>query len=124
MLAAFGWPAAEVTNFGNLLTGDGRAPSLLNGGLENINIGYWAAVIALAAGAEASSRNVRYIAGKNPKLAKELVPGDLGVDPFNADSPANREVHAHNRSKQGHGSASGDNHRVLLSVRHDLIHSC
>merc|ERR1719482_416656 len=37
MLAAFGWPAAEVTNFGDLL------------------------------------------------------PGDLGVDPFNADSPANRE---------------------------------
>jgi len=92
MLAAFGWPTAEVTNFGNLLLSDGRAPSLLNGGLENINIGYWAAVIALAAGAEASSRNVRYIAGKNPKLSKELVPGDLGVDPFNADSPANREA--------------------------------
>jgi len=91
MLAAFGWPAAEVTNFGNLLTGDGRAPSLLNGGLENINIGYWAAVIALAAGAEAQSRNIRYGVGKFPKDAKGYVPGDLGVDPFNADSPANRE---------------------------------
>merc|ERR1719426_356001 len=31
LAGAFGWPAAEVTNFGNLLLGDGRAPSLLNG---------------------------------------------------------------------------------------------
>merc|ERR1719152_1113005 len=29
MLAAFGWPISEVTNFGQLLTGDGRAPWLL-----------------------------------------------------------------------------------------------
>ena len=36
MLAAFGWPVSELTNFGDLLNGDGRAPSLLNGGLENV----------------------------------------------------------------------------------------
>merc|ERR1711966_449007 len=37
MLAAFGWPVSELTNFGGLLNGDGRAPSLLNGGLGNVN---------------------------------------------------------------------------------------
>merc|ERR1712113_1296708 len=37
MLAAFGWPVSEITNFGGLLAGDGRAPSLLNGGLGNVN---------------------------------------------------------------------------------------
>ena len=47
-LAAFGWPLSEVTNFGNLLTGDGRAPSLLNGGLGEVNGVYWAAVAGLA----------------------------------------------------------------------------
>merc|ERR1719335_1522926 len=41
MLAAFGWPASEITNFGNLLTADGRAPALLNGGLDKVNIVYW-----------------------------------------------------------------------------------
>merc|ERR1719440_2759713 len=48
MLAAFGWPVSELTNFGNLLTGDGRAPSLLNGGLGEINAIYWAAVVGVA----------------------------------------------------------------------------
>merc|ERR1719460_3085697 len=48
MLAAFGWPVSELTNFGNLLTGDGRAPSLLNGGLGEVYGIYWGAVVALA----------------------------------------------------------------------------
>merc|ERR1719269_72122 len=48
MLAAFGWPISEITNFGNLLTADGRAPSLLNGGLGEINSVYWAAVVGVA----------------------------------------------------------------------------
>merc|ERR1711939_1144985 len=47
MLAAFGWPVSEITNFGNLLNTDGRAPSLLNGGLGNVNGVYWGAVAAL-----------------------------------------------------------------------------
>merc|ERR1719253_2095863 len=48
MLAAFGWPISEVLNFGKLLTNDGRAPSLLNGGLGEVNGVYWAAVVSLA----------------------------------------------------------------------------
>merc|ERR1711990_1405146 len=46
MLAAFGWPVSEVTNFGDLLTSGGRAPSLLNGGLGEVNTLYWAGVVA------------------------------------------------------------------------------
>merc|ERR1719488_439583 len=38
MLAAFGWPVSEITNFGNLLTA----------GLGNVNIAYWAGVAGLA----------------------------------------------------------------------------
>merc|ERR1711966_456097 len=41
MLAAFGWPVSEVLNFGKLLTNDGRAPSLLNGGLGEVNGVFW-----------------------------------------------------------------------------------
>merc|ERR1719171_481058 len=52
MLAAFGWPASEILNFGNLLTGDGRAPALLNGGLDKVNIVYWMTVLALGTYAE------------------------------------------------------------------------
>lgn len=36
MLAVFGWPVSEVLNFGKLCAGDGRAPSLLNGGLGEV----------------------------------------------------------------------------------------
>merc|ERR1719478_139659 len=60
MLAAFGWPVSEVTNFGNLLTQDGRAPSLLNGGLGDVNVVYWAAVVGLAVYAEAKGLDKQY----------------------------------------------------------------
>ena len=44
MLAAFGWPVSELYHYKiaqsvgleSLLNGDGRAPSVLNGGLDNI----------------------------------------------------------------------------------------
>merc|ERR1719450_2031363 len=47
MLAAFGWPVSEILNFGKLLTSDGRAPSLLNGGLGEVNGVYWGLVLGL-----------------------------------------------------------------------------
>merc|ERR1719331_1701389 len=40
MLAAIGWPVSEMTNLGGLLTPEGRAPSLLNGGLGDVNSAY------------------------------------------------------------------------------------
>merc|ERR1719426_251126 len=86
MLAAFGWPISEVTNFGKLLTGDGRAPSLLNGGLGNINIAYWVAVVGLAVFAESKGLDKQY--GKQ----NDYLPGMLGFDPLGADSPSMRNA--------------------------------
>jgi hypothetical protein len=86
MLAALGWPAAEVTNFGNLLLGDGRAPSLLSGGLGDVNYAYWGAVVALAAGAEAAGLT------RAREATEEYVPGDLGLDLFRRDSRSFRDA--------------------------------
>lgn len=86
MLAAFGWPVSEVTNFGGLLNGDGRAPSLLNGGLGNVNGVYWGAVIALAVYWEAQGLDKQF--GKKD----DYLPGMLGFDPLGADSPSMRNA--------------------------------
>merc|ERR1719171_999425 len=86
MLAAFGWPVSEITNFGNLLNADGRAPSLLNGGLENINVVYWAAVIGLGVFAESKGLDKQY--GKQ----QDYLPGMIGFDPLGADSPSMRNA--------------------------------
>jgi len=80
MLAAFGWPVSELTNFGNLLTKDGRAPSLLNGGLGNVNGVYWGVVVALAIYWEGQGLDKQY--GKK----EDYLPGMLGFDPLGADS--------------------------------------
>jgi hypothetical protein len=86
MLAAFGWPVSEIANFGNLLTTDGRAPSLLNGGLENVNVVYWAAVVGLGVFAESKGLDKQY--GKQ----EDYLPGMLGFDPLGADSPSMRNA--------------------------------
>merc|ERR1719440_564432 len=86
MLAAFGWPISEVTNFGKLLTNDGRAPSLLNGGLGEVNGIYWAAVVGLAVYWESKGLDMQY--GKKDSY----LPGMLGFDPLGADSPAMRNA--------------------------------
>merc|ERR1711990_1418162 len=86
MLAAFGWPVSELTNFGNLLTGDGRAPSILNGGLGNVNGVYWAAVVALAVYWEKQGLDKQF--GKKA----DYLPGMLGFDPLGQDSPFMRNA--------------------------------
>merc|ERR1740138_2001256 len=86
MLAAFGWPVSEILNFGNLLTKDGRAPSLLNGGLGNVNGVYWAAVAGLAIYWEAQGLDKQF--GKKD----DYLPGMLGFDPLGADSPSMRNA--------------------------------
>merc|ERR1719487_2568214 len=86
MLAAFGWPVSEITNFGKLLTSDGRAPALLNGGLENINVAYWGLVLAIATFAESKGLDKQY--GKQ----NDYLPGMLGFDPLGADSPSMRNA--------------------------------
>ena len=86
MIAAFGWPVSELTNFGGLLNADGRAPALLNGGLENVNSVYWAFVIALGAFAESKGLEKQY--GKQ----KDYLPGMFGFDPLGADGPGMRNA--------------------------------
>jgi hypothetical protein len=86
MLAAFGWPVSEILNFGNLLTKDGRAPALLNGGLDNVNGVYWVAVFALAVAAEKFHIDSQF--GKKEKY----LPGMLGFDPLGLDSPSTRNA--------------------------------
>merc|ERR1712159_627226 len=84
MLAAFGWPVSEVLNFGKLLTNDGRAPSLLNGGLGEVNGVYWGAVVGFAVYWESQGLDKQF--GKKD----DYLPGMLGFDPLGADSPSMR----------------------------------
>ena len=86
MLAAFGWPVSEILNFGKLLTSDGRAPALFNGGLENVNGVYWLAVVALAIFAEKQALDKQF--GKQD----DYLPGMLGFDPLGLDSESMRNA--------------------------------
>merc|ERR1719387_1215402 len=86
MLAAFGWPVSEITNFGGLLNPDGRAPALLNGGLGNVNTAYW--VLVLGLGIFAESKGLAKTYGKQD----DYLPGMIGFDPLKADSPGMRNA--------------------------------
>lgn len=96
MLAAVGWPLAELYDkplaqlIGrpDLLTKSGESPSLLNGGLDKIDIEYWVLVIALAGLAEVANTDQ-----KKTKV-KDYILGDCGFDPLNLfpgkDNPKGR----------------------------------
>ena len=74
MLAAIGWPAAEkFAKYG--LAAGGKAPSLLNGGLENVNPLFFAGVLAFTAFVETQVL-------QKMKLRENRKPGDLGFDPL------------------------------------------
>ena len=85
MLAAVGWPLAELFDkplaqfIGRpeLLTKSGESPSLLNGGLDKIDIEYWVLVVAIAGLVESAN------ADQKSTNAKDYVLGDCGFDPFN-----------------------------------------
>lgn len=84
MLAVVGWPLAElfdkpIADFAglpSLLTRSGASPSVLNGGLEKIDVAYWIAVVALAGFVELERIKVMENKGK------DYQPGDVGFDPF------------------------------------------
>jgi hypothetical protein len=84
MLAAAGWPIAELFDkpiadtigLPTLLTKTGESPSILNGGLERVDIAYWVAVAALAGIVELESAKQKE---ENPKT---YVLGDCGFDPL------------------------------------------
>ena len=85
MLAVVGWPLAELfdkpiadaTGLPSLLTKAGESPSLLNGGLDKIDVAYWIAVAALAGIVELENATMKEQKGKN------YLPGDCGFDPLN-----------------------------------------
>mmetsp|Transcript_32 Transcript_32/g.159 ORF Transcript_32/g.159 Transcript_32/m.159 type:complete len:240 (+) Transcript_32:298-1017(+) len=97
MLAVIGWPLAELfdkpiadaAGLPTLLTKSGASPSLLNGGLNKIDIAYWGAVVALAGVIEIENDKVKEEKGK------AYVPGDCGFDPlgfFPADKAGQKEM--------------------------------
>ena len=83
MLAAAGWPLSELWDkpLANVLGMDpvvdaaGRVPSVLNGGMGKIGIGYWVGCLGLAAAMDVYGS---FFASKK----NGYVPGDLGFDPF------------------------------------------
>ncbi|CAN0018567.1 unnamed protein product, partial [Chrysoparadoxa australica] len=84
MLAAAGWPIAELFDkpLANLIGASspiadnaGFSPSILNGGLDLVSPFYWGAVIALTAAVEIYGGKVKAAAGP------DYIPGDLGFDP-------------------------------------------
>lgn len=85
MLAVVGWPLAELFNpFNTLGFTNGRAPALLNGGLD----AYTPFLLIVAAGAAYAELQTvddvyqTYLS----KPTKEYVPGDLGFDPLDLQS--------------------------------------
>lgn len=85
MLAVVGWPLAELfdtpiantLNLPALLTNRGLNPSILNGGLDKVDILYWIAVIILAGIVEIESNKTKELRGK------DYIPGDCNFDPLN-----------------------------------------
>jgi hypothetical protein len=84
MLAVVGWPLAELfdkpladaAGLPTLLTKAGESPSILNGGLDKIDVGYWVAVVALAGLVENESARMK------EDKPKDYLPGDCGFDPI------------------------------------------
>lgn len=84
MLAAVGWPIAELFDkklaglmgLPDALSKNGASPNLLNGGLDKIEPEYWVLVIAIAGIAELASFETK------EEKAKNYTPGDCGFDPL------------------------------------------
>ena len=78
MLASVGWPLSElyhpylsdISNSVNLLSKNGKAPSLLNGGIDKINPAFFMFFIVFATVCEISN------------IDKNTISGDLGFDPL------------------------------------------
>lgn len=97
MLAVVGWPLAELwdkpiadaVGLPTLLTKTGESPSLLNGGLDKVDIAYWVGVASLAGIIEIENAKMK------EEKPKEYVPGDCNFDPLNffpQDKAAQKEM--------------------------------
>ena len=84
MLAVVGWPLAELfdkpiaqaLNLPIKLTKSGASPSILNGGLDKIDVLYWGAVVALAGIVELENAKAKEEKGN------DYVLGDCNFDPL------------------------------------------
>ena len=82
MLGSIGWPLAElyhpylskISNSANILSDNGKVPSLLNGGLDKVNPVFFMAAIVFATTLELN--NIKKV------YDNESIPGDLGFDPL------------------------------------------
>lgn len=87
MLAAVGWPLAELFDrklaymfdMRPLLVFQDRVPSVLNGGLDRTPAVYWAAVLGVAFAIETLG-SLRENSANSKGI--EMTPGDLGFDPL------------------------------------------
>jgi hypothetical protein len=83
MLATVGWPLSElynpylsdISNSANLLSINGKTPSLLNGGLDKVNPVFFMTLIVFTTTLE--------LAAISKKYDKNSIAGDLGFDPLN-----------------------------------------
>jgi hypothetical protein len=81
MLAVLGWPLAELwdkpiadaAGLPSVLTKSGESPSVLNGGLDQIDAAYWVAVVALAGIVELEGMKMR------DEKKNDYVAGDCGL---------------------------------------------
>mmetsp|Transcript_26149 Transcript_26149/g.39575 ORF Transcript_26149/g.39575 Transcript_26149/m.39575 type:complete len:232 (+) Transcript_26149:140-835(+) len=84
MLAVVGWPIAELfdrqlaDDFGmpSLLTKSGESPSLLNGGLDKVDLTFWVALVSLSGIIEIENMKMK------DEKAKNYQPGDCNFDPL------------------------------------------
>jgi len=98
MLAALGWPISELFDgklakvFGLtdiIAQNYGKAPSVLNGGLGKVPLGFWLVVVGVTAAIEVQQQNIIKQADAQGKRSSYL-PGDFGFDPLNL-FPKNEE---------------------------------
>jgi len=103
MLAAVGWPISEVLNpyivkatgGTSLLQAGGKAPSLLNGGLDQVNPIFFMVAIGFTTAVETFGLKGGFA---------DREPGDLGFDPLNLYYGSTEDVKAGYRLKEvNHG---------------------
>ena len=89
MLAAIGWPVSELEdrdiasyfNAPSVLDDGDRVPSILNGGLEQIDPRFWGFCLGMTAAID------MYGVSKSRRGSPDYFPGNLGFDPLNLFPP-------------------------------------
>jgi light-harvesting complex II chlorophyll a/b binding protein 4 len=86
MLAAAGWPISELVPHGSdsiLQTTAGRAPSVLNGGLGDVNPLFWLTLLLSFAALENGTLEYQFSGWQSSGKPWKYVAGDYGFDPLN-----------------------------------------